>query len=796
MIELLLVSWLAAASSLSGPAREAAVDGRSASWGSYVLDRSRNRVEMTSPSGSRRPAFTMEVAAVADTPAAWHVQATQVAAAFNRLQPATLYTLRFRARASRARTVRVELSRSRPYETLNLKQHVAVRVDPETYDIPFRTPSTMPRDSIALGFYAGEERGTLWVEEVEIVPEAGRAYAGAPLEIAGFEPGESWSGVTPEALHARHGRGALRLAANADGAAFATREMSLDLGKPAWRLSMWVHCDAPANLGRMGVFLRSGKDAARDIAFWTFSGLGAGWNRVVIPKESFVQYAWQGTIDWSAVRSVGLKIESNGNGRSSVLVDDLRIEPEPPGDDRGPVIDRVNAIGTTPTTARIECRLDETGTATVEYGASTSYGARATLSSGGAGAFGAKAHDMSFAGRLTALAPARRYHARIRAVDRAGNASFSGDFTFVTEPARAPIVESERNLAVGIYTVGGVSEVRRGDFSALEHVGRTPFTHVSTFFFSDCDQPDAVTRRYLDRAHALGKKVLLTFCSRGLEPGTLDLDSVRDRVRRFRDHPALDAWYLWDEPDGSSYDPRRFGDAMRSAYQVVKAEDPSHPVVLHLARAARHAPYRGSMDALATDTYPVPFLPVTAIVQNLDDAQRLGIPWRFTFQSYSTEVDRWPGDIDGARAARYPSYAEMRAMAYLALNRGAEELWTYAYSFLHDTPGSEWHWTDLTALAQELRRWGPMLVSSARPSFAVGRRSSPALDAATKAYRGREYLIVVNPTGRTIASSVAVKGGRVASFRDANTGRTLAARSGALTDSWAPFAVHLYEVMR
>lgn len=772
-----------AATVVSAAVPPAGVDLQSAPWKSYVLDRGRNRVEFL-PSRAG-PSFLLNVVAVADTPAAWHVQATLASPEFRRLDPATLYVLRFRGYAARARAVRVEMTRGASSAPI-LRRTVALAEAPRDYDVSFRTPSELSADPLELAFHAGEERGAAWVEDVRLERGRSLAYRGDSLELAGFEPGESWSHGAADSAHARRGRGGLALSAAANGAVFAERDVALDLSRSGWRLVLWVHTSAPENLGRLGLYVRSGQDGGRDFAFRHVSGLTRGWNRVVIPRESFVTYPWLGTIDWSAVRSVGLRLEANGNGRASLTVDDLRAEPAPARDDRGPVVERVNALGSGPTTARVEFRLDEAGSASVEYGTRTTYGARATAR----GTSGARA----FAVTLRGLAPGRRYHARVRALDRHGNPGRSGDFTFVTGPA-APPVPRGAGLPVGIFTVGGVSEVRRRDFSGLEHVGRTPFTHVSTFFFSDCDQPDEVTRAYLDRAHALGKKVLMTFCTRQVEPGTLDPGAVRERVRRYREHPALDAWYLYDEPDGSGVEARRFGEALRESYRAVKSEDPLHPVVLHLARADRAAPFHDSMDAIATDTYPVPYHPVDAIVGNLDAARAGGLPWRFTFQSYATDADRWPGDAPGDRiAGRYPSYGEMRAMAYLAANRGASQLWTYAYSYLHDTPGSEWHWTELTALVQELRRFGPLLVSRTTPLRSVARTSDPALDVATRRYAGADYLIVVNRTGRTIAGTVDLTGATPAAFRDLMTPRSLAPRRGALADSWAPYEVRIYHV--
>ncbi len=68
--------------------------------------------------------------------------------------------------------------------------------------------------------------------------------------------------------------------------------------------------------------------------------------------------------------------------------------------------------------------------------------------------------------------------------------------------------------------------------------------------------------------------------------------SSAERVRMFRDHPAVLAWHTMDEPGAGvvEHDPKEFAaDAfMPGIYQVIKENDSRHPVTAVVSRLGRH----------------------------------------------------------------------------------------------------------------------------------------------------------------------------------------------------------------
>ena len=53
-------------------------------------------------------------------------------------------------------------------------------------------------------------------------------------------------------------------------------------------------------------------------------------------------------------------------------------------------------------------------------------------------------------------------------------------------------------------------------------------------------------------------------------------DTLRRRIAELKDHPALWAWYLADEPELTPALPQR----MREIYQIIRDEDPYHPLAV------------------------------------------------------------------------------------------------------------------------------------------------------------------------------------------------------------------------
>ena len=84
-----------------------------------------------------------------------------------------------------------------------------------------------------------------------------------------------------------------------------------------------------------------------------------------------------------------------------------------------------------------------------------------------------------------------------------------------------------------------------------------------------------ITQAFLNRCLELGFKVnyqLIAFEKMGNDQATLA--NLTQQVKRFKDHPAILAWYLADEPGGQGIPP----ETLKPKYDAIKAADTSKPV--------------------------------------------------------------------------------------------------------------------------------------------------------------------------------------------------------------------------
>ncbi len=702
------------------------------------------------------------------------------------IAPATFHTLSFVARASSPRTVRAVLAQEyRPYRNLGLDATIPLDDSLRRYTVSFFTDSVIapPHEPDASGpgltFFADTIPGDTWVGDVALTttaavmqppPGVTAARGAAPLRVSG----EAWQGGgTWAALRTATGDRDWSLPLGPNQARFVWRDGPFAPGSGDWDLVLRLWIDAPENMGRVGVLARSSPAIRPDYVMASTSGFQHGWNVVRFPRRRFKQY-WFSHFDWNATRTLAVRVETNANGPANLVLGDITVEPRP-ATPMPPQIRALDVIEVGPRSATVVVETDSSCVASLDYGATPAYGA--TLDDA------ARASVHRF--RIDGLPPSSRVHARVRLQSRPGVGIASGDVAFTTivttphAPAGAPV----NAFDVGLYAVSTTAD--------LEHAGRTAFDPFMSYQqISVALNTTADVRAYLDTAQRLGVHALVGFDLERVKARQLDYFTAR--VRALRDHPALRGWYLADEPELNGVDP----DAMRAAYGAIHAADSAHPVMIAASRLGADYPYLGAFDIAILDRFPIPSKGPGAILPALELARAAGCGWAFVFQAFATDLDRhWP--TVGPGPGRYPSADEMRVMAFLALNHGAGGIWAFAYSFLHDTPGSEWKWVELTELARELRGLVSVWGSREPPALRVT-TSDPALDIATRGYAGGTYVVAVNPGTRpvratlTFAGATAITADRVdaAATFDPTPGITRA----ELADVWAPYSVHVYRV--
>jgi hypothetical protein len=282
----------------------------------------------------------------------------------------------------------------------------------------------------------------------------------------------------------------MKLSAPANGFAYTEREMPMNLSRGPWDMVLDVATPAPQNIGRVVVYARSGPDKGIEYAFWAISGLVAGRNRIVIPREQFFSYVWHGPFTWAAARTLAIKLEANGNGPAEITLRSISAEPRPQGRVPPPVIRNLNVERVAKTTATIRWTTDAPAACTVEYGTTPAYGHERPSDSRSTD------HQVDLSG----LDPGRDVHVRVRA-ESGGTTTRSGDVAFTTDPDTPWFpTASTKHFTLGLFTV-----TKRED---LERARGTDFDGFTSYRFSSCDDPPEEGTAYLAAAAAAGKRVL------------------------------------------------------------------------------------------------------------------------------------------------------------------------------------------------------------------------------------------------------------------------------------------------
>lgn len=260
---------------------------------------------------------------------------------------------------------------------------------------------------------------------------------------------------------------------------------------------------------------------------------------------------------------------------------------------------------------------------------------------------------------------------------------------------------------------------------------------------------DQRLKNELDRAERLGLRCLLLVPMEFAEAG--QWDAFTRRIRMFRNHPALLAW---DEEEGLARGDLKPAD-LRRIRRILQEEDPHHPfmvgdahdVIGRITDRSRMFPEE-SMDLGMWWWYPFPLK--SRVTDALEGTEAGGAvleaPTFLTQRQTAKPI--WVG-IQAYRkpgaTERYPTPAEYRAQAYLALISGAKGLMWYGGSvtgglFLNPREG---HWEKLKTLVREVSGLAPLLLTPARPAPGLAPATS-AVSAGWREAAGRGVLMIVN----------------------------------------------------
>jgi hypothetical protein len=223
----------------------------------------------------------------------------------------------------------------------------------------------------------------------------------------------------------------------------------------------------------------------------------------------------------------------------------------------------------------------------------------------------------------------------------------------------------------------------------------------------------AERRAYMDRCAELGMKAHFQLLDVAGGGGVMASDprKARDKreqlgkeIRAFRDHPALLAWYISDEPTGHGAKPEE----LKAVYDAVKELDPYHPITIVFNDPGAARDYAEAMDLVMADPYPIPH----------GSPAGVGEVAAGLAKEFGREKPVWivPQAFGGNEIwTREPTAAEERLMTYLAAIHGATGIQYFIRHGMNGFPKSQIAWAECASVALEIAELTPALLSHESP---------------------------------------------------------------------------------
>ncbi len=394
---------------------------------------------------------------------------------------------------------------------------------------------------------------------------------------------------------------------------------------------------------------------------------------------------------------------------------------------------------------------------------------------------------------LADAAPAR-YAARVTARRRSdGKALGQAEFVLRPPAAARPIcyIDEHRRVIlngkpffpIGMYW-SGVNE------KDLKLYADSPFNCLMPYGAPNKEKMDLIQRYGLKVIYSIKDYYAGTrYCPKFIQSPADEEPNVRKKVRAFRHHPALLAWYLNDELPASMM-PR-----LDAHQRWVEEEDPNHPTWVVLWQVRDVAQYVNSFDVIGTDPYPVPKRPTSMAAEwtriTLEQVAGARAVWQVPQVFNWAVYKKTPEAKKGLRA---PTLAEMRSMTWQCICEGATGIVMYSFFDLKrdKTKPFEQAWREVKQVAGEVKKLSPMLLS-VEPAPRIQVQAPKWLHWTVRSHRGKTFLFAANDGG----------GAGEATFRlpkppqrvrVVGEGRTIEPRGAEFRGRFERLAVHIYEI--
>jgi len=324
---------------------------------------------------------------------------------------------------------------------------------------------------------------------------------------------------------------------------------------------------------------------------------------------------------------------------------------------------------------------------------------------------------------------------------RVANARVTADKRILVRPDKRISVNGKTLFPLVMY------HVQVEDFPQVAGLGFhyiTPRAPRSPFldFGRKTSEEFANMQTALDAAKQAGVQLILPARISNLDP-----------VFRFKDHPAVGGWAVYDEPWGVSLD------KMVDSFNAIKMLNQEIPILCPQNNLTRMSETSEGVDILACDPYPIPRVSLRMVA----DATRAARRAVADLKPVWTLIDQYQASDDDKR----PTLEELRCMLYLSIAAGADGIGIYAWDYRREDAEGRKRWctknspADLEILAtaiRELLAIENVLILPNDDSQVAFSRKNPAVHVAVKKSGKQTYLVIANDSRGTEEATVELKG--------------------------------------
>jgi hypothetical protein len=220
---------------------------------------------------------------------------------------------------------------------------------------------------------------------------------------------------------------------------------------------------------------------------------------------------------------------------------------------------------------------------------------------------------------------------------------------------------------------------------------------------------------------------------------------VENHIAKFKDHPALLAWYINDELGPE------WIDRLKVRYDLVKRADPDHPAFMVLYQIGRLREYAGTFDIMGTDPYPVAGKepkPISMVAdwtartrKNVFGKAVWEAPQIFDWSAYR----KFPGVT-----TRAPTEAEIKNMVWQCVAAGANGVCAYNYNglrIMNKRDPFDKRWAEVCRAYGEFAKYVPVFLSSEPAPVVSG--APNGVYVRSWVYKGKTWLLAINTTDIT-----------------------------------------------